>query len=125
MLRAVGWGVTLGIVILGVAGRLAMRFYAIHDYQEPYATAGGTLTVLLAGAAAGAATGSWLWLGDRLFSSRPAVRHVFFWLGVALLILWVLRPVSQQRLVFFAPLGVAHGALLWLAVTKPLPSPNS
>jgi hypothetical protein len=121
----VGLGTALGIVILGVAGRIAMRFYAIHDYQEPYFTAGGTLTVLLAGAAAGAATGFWMWLGGRLFSTRPAVRHAFFWLGLAFLVLRVLQPVSTQRLVFFAPLGVTHGALLWLAVTKPLPSPDS
>ena len=102
-----------------------MRFYAIHDYQEPYFTVGGTLTVVLAGAAAGAATGFWLWLGGRLFATRPAMRHAFFWLGLALLTLWVLQPLSPARLAFFAPLGIAHGALLAIAVTKPFPSPDS
>ncbi|MGE0445779.1 MAG: hypothetical protein AB7P99_11170 [Vicinamibacterales bacterium] len=67
MRRAVAWGIALGIVILGIAGRIAMRFYAYHDYQVPYFTIEGTLTVLAAGAAAGAAHGMLLTLAV----SRP------------------------------------------------------
>lgn len=101
-----------------------MRFYAYHDYQVPYFTIGGTMTVLLAGAAAGAATGVWLWLGNRLFPTRPRMRHAFFWLGLALLTVRVLQPLSTPRLAYFAPLSAAHGIMLMLAVSRPSP-PNS
>jgi ABC-type transport system involved in cytochrome c biogenesis permease subunit len=114
VLRAIGIGAIVGTAVLGIGGRAAMRFYALRDYQEPYFTASGTLTVVMIAAAAGAATGFWLWLAGRLFPARRALKQAFFWTGLILLTLRVLQPVSQSRLEVFFPLAVAHGLLLSL-----------
>src|SRR5688500_16312639 len=55
LFREVMLGALLGLVILGVGGRIAMRVVAVDLGQPPSFDAEGTLTVILAGAAAGAA----------------------------------------------------------------------
>ena len=55
LFRDVMIGGSLGLVILGVGGRVAMRMVAVALGQPPMFDAEGTLTVVLSGGAAGAA----------------------------------------------------------------------
>jgi hypothetical protein len=118
LLRSVVVGTLLGIAVLGVGGRFAMRWYANLDYQPTYFTAGGTLTVLLNAAAAGAASGFWLWLGRKVLA-RPLHQQLFFWVGLALLTWRVLNPISTQRVMVFAPLSLVQGVALSFATRAP------
>lgn len=115
LLRSLVLGTLLGTAIFGFAGRAAMRWYATLDYQPTYFTASGTLNVVLIAALAGAASGLWQWLGQRLFGTVPWRRHLFFWVGLVLLTWRVLNPISMQRLLVFAPLSAVHGIALTLA----------
>jgi hypothetical protein len=54
LLREVSLGAGLGLVLLGIGGRVAMRVVALSQDQPPVLSGGGTLTVVAAGAAAGA-----------------------------------------------------------------------
>ena len=115
VLRALVSGTAIGALVLGVVGRIAMRGYALVDEQEPYFTLMGSMTVLMLGAIAGAATGLLLWLAGRLFPSRPLPRALMFWAGLVLLTWRVMQPLSAQRVEVFGPLAVAHGVVLMLS----------
>ena len=115
VVSAVVSGAAIGALVLGVVGRVAMRGYALLDEQEPYFTLSGSLTVVILGAIAGAATGLLFWLAGRLFPLRTLPRALFFSVGLALLTWRVLQPVSAQRVQVFAPLACAHGIALSLA----------
>ena len=54
-LREVALGAGLGLLFLGVGGRVAMRMVAVALGQPPALALGGTLTVVAAGVAAGIA----------------------------------------------------------------------
>lgn len=53
LLREAVIGAALGLVLLGIGGRVAMRMVALAIAQPPLLNAGGTFTVVAAGAAAG------------------------------------------------------------------------
>jgi hypothetical protein len=111
-------GAVVGALVLGVAGRGAMRIYALLDYQEPYFTALGSATVVMIAAAAGAVTGLLLWIGRRLFPSTAIARQLLFWTAFILLTARVLHPLSVQRIEVFGPLAAIHGIVLSVAVRR-------
>jgi hypothetical protein len=74
LLREVGLGAGLGLCFLGIGGRIAMRANAIALGQSPMLNAGGTFTVVVAGAAAGAA-GALLYALSRAAATRLAGGH--------------------------------------------------
>jgi hypothetical protein len=55
LLRDAALGALLGLLFLGIGGRIAMRAVAITLGQPPVLDSGGTMTVIAAGTAAGAA----------------------------------------------------------------------
>jgi hypothetical protein len=116
LIRALACGAFVGALVLGVGGRIAMRGYALLDYQEPYFTLPGSATVVAIAAAAGAATGLLMWAANRLFRSSVIARQLFFWVGFVLLTARVLHPLSLQRIEVFGPLAALHGIVLSFAL---------
>lgn len=55
LLREIALGAWLGLWVLGVGGRIAMRAVALAQDRPPALSGGGTLTVVAAGTLAGAA----------------------------------------------------------------------
>ena len=103
-------GALLGLPILGGGGRLAMHALA-SDVQRSV-TVQGTITVLLAGTAAGLAGGAIYALLDRLLAARRLMRGLLFAIVLTLLTLRGLRPVQPLALALFLPLVLLYGALL-------------
>ena len=109
-LRGPVLGALLGLPILGGGGRLAMHALA-SDVQRSV-TVQGTITVLLAGTAAGLAGGAIYALLDRLLAARRLMRGLLFAIVLTLLTLRGLRPVQPLALALFLPLVLLYGALL-------------
>ena len=103
-------GALLGLPILGGGGRLAMHALA-SDVQHSV-TVQGTITVLLAGLAAGVVGGAIYAVLDRVLPVRRAVRALVFAVVLTLLTLRGLRPVQPLALALFLPLVLLYGALL-------------
>jgi hypothetical protein len=115
---ALAAGAVTGCVILGVGGRIAMRFFALHTGARPGFSLGGTITVIfmgvvsgVAGAAIRAAAATWLpkrvpaWIGSVIFA-----------MACMLLTLRGLKPVDAARLTYFLPCTVGYiiaFELLW------------
>ena len=107
--RGAMFGASLGLIVLGVGGRLAMHALA-SDVQRSV-TVEGTITVLLAGLAAGVAGGAIYALLDR-FVRRRVPRALLFALVLVLLTLRGLSPVQPRALALFLPLVLLYGVLL-------------
>lgn len=118
IVASIGAGAISGALVLGAGGRVAMRAYAIADWQTPYFTPAGSLTVLLVGMSIGATTGLWYGWSARWFPARRVLRIACFWLGLMAVTAFVLWPVSVRRAEVFAPLVVVHGTLLSLGVRR-------
>ena len=107
-------GTVLGLLILGVGGRLLMRVIAHMEGRIPAFTLPGSLTVVFAGTVAGAFAGFIYYLLRR-FVSEPSVRTVAF-IAICELVSWRgvhgLLPLPQ---VMFMTL-----ALLYLVIVDAL-----
>ena len=106
-------GATLGLVLLGIGGRVGMRVMAVATGQTPSLSFEGSLTVAALGAAAGAAVAVIFLLARTLFPQHRALRVVFFWLLVTAIVVRGLNPVTPLAAVVFMPLFLAHGSLLF------------
>ena len=105
-------GAVIGMLSLGIGGRIAMRIIALTAGAPPGWSVGGTITVVALGAASGA-----LGAVIRLFSAWvvPGPRWaetVVFAFALALLTLRGLRPVQALPLALFASLVAAYGVML-------------
>ena len=107
-------GTALGVVVLGIGGRIAMRGIALYLGQRPGLTLGGSLTVVFLGALCGAGGGVLLVLTRLLFPRRSFVRAGLFWTVSLLVTLRGLRPVDPVKLVAFVPPVLVFGAFLYL-----------
>jgi hypothetical protein len=83
-------GTVLGLVILGVGGRLLMRVIAHMEGRTPVFTAPGSVTVVFAGTVAGAFSGLIYHLLRR-FIAKPWIRTTAF-ISICELVSW--RGVS-------------------------------
>jgi hypothetical protein len=114
LIRVALWGIGIGTVVLGVGGRMAMRGIALASGAPGSFSLGGTLTVVLLGAAAGLA-GALILIALRVFlRDRWVLQTLFFYLALVLITLRGLHPVDSQRLLFFLPLVLVYGFLLRL-----------
>jgi len=107
----VGWlwrGALVGLVVLGVGGRVLMRVIAhMENRTEMVLTGGGTLTVIFAGTVAGLASGLIYFL-IRRFVQSPLVRTLLF-IVIIELIAW--RGVSgllPKPKLMFMTLALVH-----------------
>lgn len=108
-------GAVLGLLILGVGGRLAMHAIVRLGGGAGAFTLGGTATVIGLGAAAGAVAGFVLFVVRVLFARWPAVPPLLFWMVILAGTLWRLDLRDPLELVLFVPLGVAFGLFLQAA----------
>jgi len=83
-------GTLLGLIILGISGRLLMRVIAHMEGRVPVFTPEGSITVVFAGTVAGALSGLIYYLLRR-FVHKPWVRTAAF-IAICELISW--RGVS-------------------------------
>jgi len=107
-------GTGLGAIILGVGGRIAMRFAAIAVEQDLTFSMGGSAYVVLAGAVTGGAVAAgYLGIGAIPRIGR-AMQLMIFWVGSVALMLAILSPVNARRLQLFVPLTITFVACLQL-----------
>ena len=107
-------GVAVGLPILGIGGRIAMRLIAHATSVAPSFSVGGTVTVLSLGALSGAAGGVIYAVLVRLLRHRAAVRVLVFALVLVLLTLRGASPFTPLTLSLFLPLTLLYGAALHL-----------
>lgn len=105
------WGALVGLIVLGIGGRLVMRVVAHMEHRPLFVfTVEGTLTVVFAGTVAGLFAGLIYYL-TRRFLRQPWLRTLVF-VAVCELVTWRgvhgTLPVTQ---VMFMTL-----ALLYLAI---------
>ncbi|HJU68276.1 MAG TPA: hypothetical protein VJ650_08495 [Gemmatimonadaceae bacterium] len=105
-------GMVLGLPILGVGSRIAMRIIAHATNVAPSFSLGGTMTVVFLGIVSGAAGGLIYAVLARLLRDRPALRGVIFGIVLTLLTLRGASPFTPLTLSLFLPLTLLYGALL-------------
>lgn len=105
-------GVALGLTILGIGGRVAMRAIAHATNVAPAFSLGGTMTVVAMGALAGAAGGLIYAILARFVPNQSVVRSLLFGVILVLLTLRGLSPVTALSLGLFLPLTLLYGALV-------------
>ena len=111
-------GAATGVVFLGVGGRIAMRFFALHNGQTPGWSVGGTVTVVfmgvvsgIGGAAIRAAAATWL-----PCRTPDVIGTSIFAVACILLTFRGLNPVDATKVAYFLPLTIAYAAtfeILW------------
>jgi hypothetical protein len=89
-----------------------MRLFAALEGTPTSFTFEGSLTVVMLGAASGAAMAALFLLARAVFPSRRPLRIMLFCTLVALIMLRGLNPVTPLKVLVFAPLFVLHGSLL-------------
>jgi hypothetical protein len=116
-------GVAAGLVVLGVGGRIAMRFIALDIGQTPSFKLSGTFTVILMGGLSGLAGGVFYAIADRLLPVRTwagdLLRSILFWTFLVLITLRGLHPVEPYRLVLFMPLVALFAAVVEFVARRP------
>ncbi len=112
-ITSIALGAVVGTIFLGIGGRIAMRIFAILEGREPGWSLGGTVPVVIMGAAWGTVGGILLGLGRRYFKRPPVARGLLFWIPLTLLYLRGLSPLSTNSLIAFTPFNVAYGAALY------------
>jgi hypothetical protein len=111
-------GATVGFVVLGVGGRIAMRAIALDNNTPPGFSVGGTATVVFLGVLSGVG-GGLLYVLLQLLVPRPRfVRSALFGVVLILLTLRGLRPIQPLALEWFMPLALGYGALIDVVYTS-------
>ncbi len=105
-------GIALGLPVLGIGGRIAMRIIAHATNVAPSFSLGGTMTVVLLGALSGAAGGVIYAILARVLRDRAGMRGVIFGVILVLLTLRGASPFTPLTLSLFLPLTLLYGALL-------------
>ena len=141
-IRAIGreaaLGAGVGLFVLGIGGRIVMRWIAIRTGAIPSFNLGGTLTVVALGAAAGA-LGALFHLVARVASRRiaggsAAVRLLVFFALLVLVTLRGLQGSPPASAALFWPLVLVYGLALdrvlgrfadAASITRPISPPLS
>ena len=105
-------GMALGLLILGIGSRIAMRIIAHATNVAPSFSLGGTMTVVSLGVVSGAAGGLIYAILFRVLRDRATIRAVIFGVVLTLLTLRGASPFTPLTLSLFLPLTLLYGALL-------------
>jgi hypothetical protein len=110
-------GAGVGLVVLGVGGRIAMRAIALAKNTPPGFSIGGTATVVFLGVVSGGGGGLLYALLCRLIPRPRILRSAAFGVALVLLTLRGLRPVQPLAVEWFVPLALGYGAIVDVAYT--------
>jgi hypothetical protein len=110
-------GAVVGVVVLGVGGRIAMRAIALANNTPRGFSIGGTATVVFLGALSGVGGGVLYALLYLLVPRPRPVRSAVFGVALVLVTLRGLRPIQPLALEWFMPLALAYGALVDVGYT--------
>lgn len=105
-------GAVLGLPILGIASRIAMRLVAVGTSRPGAFTIEGSLTVIFFGVVAGLAGGAIYAILAWLLPRRTAIRSIIFGVIIVLLTVRGVSPSTAFTLSLFLPLTVAYAILL-------------
>jgi putative exporter of polyketide antibiotics len=105
-------GAGVGILILGIGGRVAMRAIAHATNVAPAFTLSGTLTVAALGGVSGLAGGLIYAVLARFLPNRALVRSLLFGVILVLITLRGLSPATALSISWFMPLVLLYGALI-------------
>lgn len=105
-------GAVLGLPILGIGSRIAMRLVAVGTSRPGAFTVEGSLTVIFFGVVAGLAGGAIYALLARFLARRTALRSIIFGVIIVLLTLRGVSPATAFTLSLFLPLTVGYAILL-------------
>ena len=114
-------GMALGLPILGIGGRIAMRIIAHATNVAPGFSLGGTMTVVFLGVVSGAAGGLIYAILVRVLRDRATLRAGIFGVILVLLTLRGASPFTPLTLSLFLALTLLYGALLHLVHHLRLP----
>jgi hypothetical protein len=128
--RTVILGTLLGLVILGAGGRIAMAWVAADAGGAPRFTLGGTMTVVLLGAASGLAGGVMAvtsrWLVHRIVPRHQWLQHVLLAAMLLLVTMRGLRGTQAGSWLFYLLVVIYGFTLVWLtSPRRPDPSTPS
>jgi len=114
--RTILAGTVLGLLILGIGGRVAMALISHQTTGAWRSTVGGTVTVVALGAASGFAGAllalSSRWAMRRLIPGRAWPQYAVFFLLLLLVTLRGLRGTPAVGFWYFPPLVVLYGVIL-------------
>jgi hypothetical protein len=105
-------GFALGLAILGIGGRIAMRVIAHATNVAPAFSFGGTMTVVFLGAVSGVAGGFIYAVLVRFLPGGTVLRGVVFGIVLTGLTLRGASPSTPLTLSLFVPLTFLYGGLL-------------
>ena len=115
-------GAVVGLPILGIGSRIAMRLVAVGTDRPGAFTVEGSLTVIFFGVVAGLAGGAIYAVLARFLPRRTAIRRIIFGVIIALLTLRGVSPATAFTLSLFLPLTVAYAILLDVIWRRRIPS---
>jgi hypothetical protein len=107
-------GAAIGVIVLGVGGRIAMRAVALIENTPTGFSLGGTGTVVFLGAVSGAAGGLLYAALLHIIPRQVWLRLLVFALLLLLITLRGLNPVDAVRAGLFIPLVALFAAALHL-----------
>jgi hypothetical protein len=105
-------GAMLGLPILGIGSRIAMRLVAVGTDRPGAFTVEGSLTVIFFGVVAGLAGGAIYAILARFLPRRTTIRSLLFGAIIVLLTVRGVSPASAFTLSLFLPLTVAYATAL-------------
>lgn len=105
-------GAVLGLPILGIGSRIAMRLVAVGTNRAGAFTVEGSLTVIFFGVVAGIAGGAIYAILARFLQPHTVARSISFGVIIVLLTLRGVAPVTAFTLSLFLPLTLAYAVLL-------------
>lgn len=87
-------GLVAGILIVGIGGRLAMRFIALLDGRQGGFSWGGTLDVLVFGLITGGISGCFYGIVEKYIFSNTLLNGVVY--GILLFLALLILPISGK-----------------------------
>jgi hypothetical protein len=102
-----------------MGGRIAMRGIAVLSGAPPGFSLGGSVTVVVLGAASGLAGALMLMILRKVLPHRRLAQTLLFYAALVLITLRGLRPADSQRVLLFMPLVLVYGFLLRVLSRRP------
>lgn len=115
-------GALVGLPILGIGSRIAMRLVAVGTDRPSAFTVEGSLTVIFFGVVAGLAGGAIYAILARFLPRRTAIRSMIFGAIIVLLTLRGVSPATAFTLSLFLPLTVAYAILIDVIWRRRMPA---